>query len=333
MRAKKSSRCHVDRPLVTISSDTSKRPVRTLLLADEASPDGILLKQFRVPMLIGATLFVSGLFHLALLWLTGANWSGPLSLRKPGLFGISAGGTVWSIAWVLTRLAPRHYDQRLASFMSVGLLLEVGLITFQHWRGVPSHFNRATTLDAMIESTMLGLILLVSAGIAWLCWRSRQLRPMTESGAFAIRAGLWLLLVSCGLGLLATIAGELNLAMGRPPDIWGRAGILKYPHGAALHAIQTLPLLNWLLQKLRLSQSVQLIRAAVTAHVLFLVHALWQTFHGRARMDVDFTGIVALTAVGLFLVLLDYVWRRRASSRVLSREATGLADPSISELI
>lgn len=98
--------------------------------------------------------------------------------------------TVWSIVWVLTRFEPRCYDQRLASFLSGGLVLEVGLITLQQWRGVPSHFNRATTSDAAIESMMLGLILLVTAGIAWLCWRSRRLLPMAESQAIAIRAGL-----------------------------------------------------------------------------------------------------------------------------------------------
>ena len=49
--------------------------------------------------------------------------------------------------------------------MAGGLLLEVGLITVQQWRGVRSHFNRTTTFDASIEVIMLGLILLVTAGI------------------------------------------------------------------------------------------------------------------------------------------------------------------------
>lgn len=273
------------------------------MFAAMAAIEGKRLARFRPSILIGTALIASGLFHLTLLWVTGADWSGPLSLRKPGLFGVSAGVTVWSIAWVLTQFEPRRYDQRVASFLSGGLLLEVGLITLQQWRGVPSHFNRATALDATIESMMLGLILVVTAGIAWLCWRSRWLLPMLESHAIAIRAGLWLLLIACGLGFLVTIAGEMNLAKGNSPEIWGRAGVLKYPHGAALHAIQTLPLLSALLLKLRASHSAWLIRAAVAAHLLFLAHALWQTFLGRARMELDAISVAALAAAGLLLLL------------------------------
>lgn len=273
------------------------------MFADVAALDGKLLAKFRPSILIGTVLIASGLFHLTLLWVTGADWSGPLSLRKPGLFGVSAGLTVWSIAWVLTQFERSHYDQRVANFLSGGLLLEVGLITLQQWRGVPSHFNRATALDAIIESMMLGLILLVTAGIAWLCWRSRHLQPMRKSRAIAIHAGLWLLLVSCGLGLLVTLAGEVNLANGRVPEVWGQAGVLKYPHGAALHAIQTLPLLSALLEKFRVSHSAWLIRSAVAAHLSFLIHALWQTFHGRTRMDVDVIGGATLAIAGLLLLL------------------------------
>ena len=268
--------------------------------------NSVPLTRFRLSLLFGAILFASVLGHLAALWITAADWSGPLSLRKPGLFGVSAGVTVWSIAWVLTQVVPSRGDCWFARLMSGGLLLEVGLITLQQWRGVPSHFNHATTLDAQIEAIMLGLILLVTAGVAWLCWRSRWLRPMPDSQALAIRAGLWFLLVSCGLGLLTTVAGEVNLANGRPPEVWGRAGVLKYPHGAALHAIQVLPLLSALLQRLRVTHSAAILRAAVVGQALFLVHACGQTLLGRARTDIDGWSVAGLAVVGsLFLLGID----------------------------
>ena len=267
-----------------------------------------LLGTFRLSLVIGGILIASGLYHLVLLWITSADWSGPVSLRKPGLFGVSAGMTVWSIAWIFTQLVPRRNDRLSASLMSVGLLLEVGLITMQQWRGVPSHFNRATPFDATIESIMLGLILLVTVGICWLCIRSRQLLPMPESRALSLRAGLWLTLFSCGLGFLITIAGQINLAAGLPPETWGKAGVLKYPHGAALHAIQALPLLSLLLQSWRVYQAAFLVRLAVEAQVLFLTFAVWQTTSGRERLDIDLTGVAVLTVAAFLIAFIGRSW-------------------------
>jgi hypothetical protein len=252
---------------------------------------------------------------------TGAEWAGPVSLRKPALFGISAGVTVWSLVWVLTRLAPHRFDQRFATIMSSSLLVEVGLITLQYWRGVPSHFNRTTAFDATIEFIMLGLILFVTIGIAWLCSRSRRLLPMPEAEALALRGGLWLLLVSCLLGFVITGAGEFQLARGQSPEVWGRAGVLKYPHGAALHAIQTLPLLAALLQRLRIDHSAYVLRMTIAAHVAFLGHALWQTSGGRARWDLDWTGGLFLGIAGLLLLpLLVAMVRFAGRARRMARD-------------
>jgi len=273
--------------------------------------DGKLVGESSVPNLIGAVLFASGLLHLFALLATGSDWSGPLSLRKPALFGISAGVTVWSLVWVVKQLVPRIHDNRLAFSLAGGLLIEVGLITVQQWRGVASHFNRSTPIDAAIESIMLSVVLAVTAGIAWLCWRARWLHPMDNAQAIAIRAGLWLLLISCGIGLGITIAGVWNLAAGRSPEIWGSAGALKYPHGAVLHSLQTLPFLAMLMRKVRVHHSALLMKSAVAAHMLFLGHAIWQTCHGRSRMDLDFTsGLCVSASIALMLIPVVAVIRQ-----------------------
>jgi hypothetical protein len=182
-------------------------------------------------------------------------------------------------------------------------LLEVGLITLQYWRGVPSHFNHGNMIDAAIETAMLGFIFIVTLGIVALVWRSRRLPPMVETLAISIRAGLWLLLVSCGLGVMVTIAGEINVANGRSYEIWGRAGVLKYPHGAALHAIQVLPILYVMLSWFQVPNAAWMLRSAVAAHIMFLSHACWQTLHGRDRLDVDLVGGITLAAAGLLILL------------------------------
>ncbi len=260
------------------------------------------LPAFQPVLWIAAVLIVSGCLHLVWLVLTGADWNGPLSLRKPALFGISAGLTTWSIAWVMTKLYPHRLDRLAAGAMAGSLLLEVGLITMQQWRGVPSHFNHTTPFDSTVEAIMLGLILFVTAGIGWLTLRSFRLPPMDRSCAMALRGGLWLLTLSCGLGIMVTILGAQNLAAGKPPEAWGPAGVLKYPHGAALHAIQTLPMLSWLLRNMRVHDPTRLVSAALASQVLFLVHALWQTFQGRARFDFDWVGGLTFVAAGLLIL-------------------------------
>jgi hypothetical protein len=168
---------------------------------------------------------------------------------------------------------------------------------------------------------MFVLILLVTLGLAWLCWRSFWLVPMPQARSIAIRAGLWLLLVSCGLGFMTTILGEVNIANGRSPEIWGRAGVLKYPHGAALHAIQTLPIVAALLQWLQGSHAERIVRHVAFSHVFFLGYAIWQTLVGRSRFDVEFVGGVLLLVSVLLLVLpcttivYDLAAKLRNSSR------------------
>ena len=113
---------------------------------------------FRLAVWLGVLLIASGSVHLAVYAILGTTWHGPLSLRKPALFGISGGLTVWSLAWLMTQLQPRRLDRFLANALATGLFVEVALITVQYWRGVASHFNRATNIDTAIEFTMLGLI-------------------------------------------------------------------------------------------------------------------------------------------------------------------------------
>ncbi len=252
---------------------------------------------------VGFILVASGIIHLVLLGVTGGAWEGPTSFRKPGLFGLSAGVTAWSLAWAFVNMRPHPLD-RLASRLLAGcLLVEVGLITLQQWRGVPSHFNRATQFDAAVEAIMLAMILIITAGVFWLSLRSIRLPSIAASTAAALRGGLWLLAVSCVLGIGVTALGEINRAQGRPLEDWGAAGVLKYPHGAAMHAIQVLAVLDWLLRRLRSQFALAAVHSAIASHVFFLIHAIWQTAQGRARHDLDFVSVLLVSAAIAFLTV------------------------------
>lgn len=97
--------------------------------------------------------------------------------------------------------------------------------------------------------------------------------------------------------------GELNLACERPPEVWGRAGVLKYPHGAVLHALQTLPILNWLLTRWNVKRRVMMLQLTIAAHFLFLVHSTWQTWNGHSRLDLDLVGGTTLILSVLLLLV------------------------------
>lgn len=258
-------------------------------IATNGSPQDSVLG-YRFALAVTGLLLVSGLFHLLKFFWDAADWSGPTSIRKPSLFGISSGLTTWSITWLMTQLRPRRYDRILLNALALGLFIEVALITLQYWRTAPSHFNRATSLDAAIESLMLVLILAVTAILFYLTLRSSQLRPVATAMAVAIRGGMALLTLSCGLGVATWLLGEWNLANGRPYETWKSAGVLKFPHGVALHAIQLLPVAAWLSARLNNSQGARIVQSLLGSQVLLLLFALWQTIQGRSRFDCDALG-------------------------------------------
>ena len=259
----------------------------------------LLDTRLRASLWVTAILLFSGTTHLFLLGILGASWEGALSLRKPALFGISGGLTTFSIAWLMTQLRPQKYDSAMSNSIAVALLIEVALITMQYWRGVASHFNHSTGFNALCEFTMLGLILAVTAAVIYLSFRTTRLREIEPAMALAIQGGMWLLALSCVLGVLTTALGELNIALGRPHELWGKAGVLKFPHGVALHAIQFLPLAAWTLIRLKMPNAHRMVLLLLSSQVLFLLYAVWQTSRGLARFDWDSVGgiLLAISAV------------------------------------
>jgi hypothetical protein len=87
----------------------------------------------------GVLLLASGLVHSVVFLVDGGGWDGPLSWRKPILFGFSFGSTVLSLGWVLSFLPRRRpLGWLLAGPLGVASVAEVVLITMQRW---PSFFT------------------------------------------------------------------------------------------------------------------------------------------------------------------------------------------------
>ena len=255
-------------------------------------------------ILAGAILLLSGLAHLLLWIVTGESWQGPLSIRKPVLFGISTGMTVISLAWIQRKLRPAISDAYISPLFAAATLIEVGLISMQYWRGTASHFNQATDFDRSVDQTITGLILFAALVILDVTRRSFSFLNSTPEMRLAILAGLIFLLISCGLGVFILFYGEHLASLDKAPETFGKAGVLKFPHGVAIHSIQFLPLLLWVIAKLGIdgSQKQPLLVFAIGAIAATLVFSMLQTYSGRARFDLGFAGAASLS-VTLLLML------------------------------
>lgn len=243
----------------------------------------------------GALLVLSGIVHLGVYAVDGGPWSGPLSWRKPIVFGLSFGITVMTLAWVVGLLRQRRAIGWLVlGVLSVASLGEVGLITMQTWRGVASHFNEQTPFDSLVFGLMgllVAFVVLMTVVVA--AWSFARMRA-PASLAFAVRAGLVLVLVSQAVGVQMIAQGG---------NTFGAEGALKVPHALTLHAIQVLPAVALLLSASETAERdrLRVVGLGAVGYVLLVAASMVQTYGGRAPLDPDVESVV-LAFVGMALL-------------------------------
>ncbi len=269
-----------------------------------AQKNGVRPEQ-RMLFVVGAMLVLSGMVHVAVWLASDSSWSGAVSWRKPILFGFSAGATLISLGWVAGKLRRRRTDGVLLSLLGLAMLAEVGLITLQQWRGVASHFNRSTSFDATVLLGIEGLIVFVTLIIVDLTCRCFQPLPTSRDMRLAIRGGMGLLLLACLLGFVLVAYGNHQMTAGLPPETFGRAGVMKFPHGMPLHAIQQLPILAWVLRRAHVAEfrRWQAVLAGLVALILLTLFSLLQTFTGRDRFELWWVSAIPLCLASVLLLV------------------------------
>ncbi|MEV8556620.1 hypothetical protein AB0478_09175 [Streptomyces sp. NPDC051917] len=199
----------------------------------------------------GLLLVLSGLVHLGVFTVDGGPWDGPVSWRKPVTFGLSFGLTLIAVTWVTSylRVGPRLRSALLLVF-AADCVVEVGGITLQAWRRVPSHLNMETPFDTAVSMTLAvggGVLVALLTVFAVASFRHRPTGP--AGMPLAVRSGFAILLVALASGAAMIARGVVLTRTGHQEAAYHSTAPLKPLHGVSLHAVLVLPTLAWLLSR------------------------------------------------------------------------------------
>jgi hypothetical protein len=255
----------------------------------------------RVCYLIGALLFGSGLFHLAVFAVDGGPWEGPVSWRKPVTFGLSFGITLATVAWTASylRLSDRARNLLLGAFAAASVI-EVTLVTTQAWRRVPSHFNTETSFDTLVTRTLAaggGVLIVVLVALTVAALKANPGVP--ASMRLALRVGYLALLVAMAVGALMIAKGMIQVVNGHPQLAYTTAGAYKPAHAVAMHGIGVLPVLAWLLARTGWDElrRVRVVGAAAAGYALLVAVVTVESLAGTASLDAPLPALV-LAGIG-----------------------------------
>jgi hypothetical protein len=254
---------------------------------------------------------VSAAVHSLAFLLGDRAWAGPTSWRKPMLFSFSFAAVSASIAWVMTFL-PRSpgLGWSLALLFAGASIGETTLIAMQTWRGTASHFNDRTPFDGAVFAAMGYLIVGVAAVIVVLAlWSFVSLRAPT-SLAWSIRLGLVLLIAGQAIGGIILGEGLAQQETGSvsSPVEFGDAGVMNVPHALAIHGLQVLPVLGWILLFSRWDQRGRtiLVLGAAAGYAAMIGASVALAAKGRAPLDLS-AGTGPVVVAGAILVAAAYL--------------------------
>jgi hypothetical protein len=238
---------------------------------------------------IGAVLIASGLFHAAVLVTSGDTWEGPLSWRKPATFGLSFGLTLITIAWVSSYLPLRAGARRLLlGAFATASVVEVGLITLQAWRRVPSHFDMETGFDTAVSRVLAGgggVLIVVIAALTIASWRPMPAVP--PSMRLALRSGLLALDVALLIGAIMVVTAVLDIYHGDQVAAYAVGAHWKPAHFVPMHGVLALPLLAWLLARTPLPERSRLntVALAVAGYATLCALSVIESAAGISPLD------------------------------------------------
>jgi hypothetical protein len=184
---------------------------------------------------------------------------------KPLKFQLSMACQVLTVWWALRYMqrqtAPIRAQAVLVGVLIFTVLFEVSYITLQGWRGLPSHFYRASGWERIAGALMAAGAYLLVGTSAWVggasLWKWLSLAPLQRDPM--------LLAIALGFILMFVLAGWTGSSLGQyrgpfvqavPPNgltvpltLWRLdVGDLRISHFMGNHVMQALPFLAWALK-------------------------------------------------------------------------------------
>jgi hypothetical protein len=305
--------------------------------------------------LVGWVLFAGMVVHVVALAVRGGPVSGPVSLRKPADFAEAGWLVCWSVALILpvlqTRPWQRHVVGAAAVLFGVG---ETTIIGIEAWRGVPSHYNFSTPLDAgLMRGGAAGTAGVFLVGMVVLLVAAIRTPALPGSVRLGVVAGIGVLLVGCAVGFVMVSnnsgvfqgvvgAGFGNRTagyLGPSPATVGpeylvlrpatRGGDLLLPHGIGIHGLILLAVPAVLLARTATAPARQLriMAVAVGSVAVALVLLLGQALR---EQPLDRLGPVALGVLGLCVIALAGAYAAIGVALVNGRSADVVSRAEVS---
>jgi hypothetical protein len=227
---------------------------------------------------------------LALLPLDQRLITGAPAWLKPLKFALSGLAYTWTLGWLLASLpaVARPAATYIGWGVGLSLLVEVVIIFTQAGRGVSSHYNTSSGLNALLFGTMGVFIVfqtVLSLWAAYLVWH----HPLAGSAGYGwgVRLGLPLSIVGALVGglMIRHLGHTIGVPDGGPglPGLgWStRAGDLRIAHFMGLHALQAMPVLGWAVGRWQPGRAVPLVWLGAALYVAVVAVLLGQALAGQ----------------------------------------------------
>lgn len=176
---------------------------------------------------------------------------------KPMKFLTSITIFLWSVAWFMPETIDKPRLRAIVRWViATAMVLEISCIIMQVVRGTTSHFNTATAFDGLVFNIMGQTILVNTLAMVLFAAIIRRDTPPQRTGyIWGLRAGVVIFLLASFEGVLIVInnahtVGGADGGAGLPFVNWStQHGDLRVAHFFGMHAMQALPLIGFLMDR------------------------------------------------------------------------------------